>query len=457
MFNCAVIAILGRPNVGKSTLFNRLTQTNQSITSAYPGTTRDRQYGEVNQYDRKFIVIDTGGIIEKSNELSSQLRKQTRQASGDQNLSTLINQQALHAIEDASKLLLVVDAKEGITAEDKILAKTLRRTGKPMVLAVNKVENKHSEDTMNDAYELGIQQTIPISAKLGTGLSHLVQSLCDTTSETDEMKGVGIKIAIVGQPNAGKSTLVNRMLGEERVIVHEQPGTTRDSIFIHLERFDQQYTLIDTAGVRKRKKVSELPEKFSVAKTLQAIEEADVVLYVIDARKGVSDQDMKLLGFVLEVGKALVIGMNKWDGMTASEREQTKTSIDRHLEFVSFARLHFISALHGTGVGNLFDSIHEAYECAHKKLTTPKLTKLLQLATTVHTPPLVHGRRIKLRYAHSGGHDPIRIIIHGNQLSALPESYRRFLAKFFQDNLKLHGVPIFIEFKTNKNPYKHTR
>jgi GTP-binding protein len=269
----------------------------------------------------------------------------------------------------------------------------------------------------------------------------------------EEMRQQGIRLAIVGRPNVGKSTLTNRMLGEERVIVHDSPGTTRDSIFIPLERFEKHYTLIDTAGVRKRKSVKELPEKFSVVKTLQAIENTNVVLYVIDARIGVSEQDMKLLGFVLECGKALVIAINKWDGMSEEDRDHTRNTIDRHLDFVSFAKIHYISALHGSGVGNLFESVDKAYESANKKLSTPMLTRLLQQALVTHSPPLVHGRRVKLRYAHTGGHNPPRIIIHGNMVNALPESYRKFLANFFQEKLELTGTPVMVEFRSSDNPF----
>lgn len=441
----AVVAIVGRPNVGKSTLFNRLTRTRDALISAYPGTTRDRQYGEVNVDDRRFIIIDTGGITEEVDEVGK-----------------LITQQARQAIEDADKILFIVDGQAGITPEDKLIADMLRRSGKPIFLAVNKTEGQDPAISVSDAYELGIANPIAIAAVHGSGMTHLVTTLfpdqdeTGTEVETDETAH-SIKLAIVGRPNVGKSTLTNRMLGEERVIAHNLPGTTRDSISIPFERFEKQYTLIDTAGVRKRKKVSEVPEKFSVVKTLQAIESANVVLYVVDARLGVSDQDLKLLGFILECGKALVIAINKWDGMTEEARDHARATIDRHLDFVRFARVHYISALHGSGVGNLFDSVNEAYDSATKKLSTPELTKLLQQAQVTHSPPLVHGRRVKLRYAHPGGHNPPRIIIHGNQVNALPESYRKFLAHFFQKKLNLHGTPVYIEFKASANPFASKR
>lgn len=436
-----VVAIVGRPNVGKSTLFNRLTRTRDALISEVPGTTRDRQYGEANIFDRRFIVIDTGGITEELDDVGA-----------------LISQQAQHAIEDADKVLLVVDGRAGLLPEDISLANTLRRTGKAIYLAVNKSEGRDPDLVILDALELGIRQTIAIAAAHGGGMAHLVETLFpeppppDTPTHADnEIRPV--KLAIVGRSNVGKSTLINRMLGEERVIVHDSPGTTRDSIFIPLERHNQHYTLIDTAGLRRKKKVADVPEKFSIVKTLQAIENANVVLFVVDGRLGVSDQDMRLLGFVLECGKALVIAINKWDGMTEEAREHARVTIDRKLDFVRFARVHFISALHGTGVGNLFESVDEAYTSATRKLSTPELTRLLQQAQTTHSPPLVKGRRIKLRYAHPGGHNPPRIIIHGNQVNALAESYRRFLATFFQTKLKLFGTPVKIEFKSNDNPF----
>lgn len=434
-----VVAIVGRPNVGKSTLFNRLTRSRHALTSSFPGTTRDRQFGQVNLDDRQFIIIDTGGISAQKDAID-----------------TLITEQALNAVDESTSVIFLIDGREGITTEDKGIADILRKCGKKIYLVVNKIEGLDPTDSLNDAYELGMGKPIGIAAVHGTGITKLIETLFPNPTPvtvlqpTDERS---IKLAIVGRPNVGKSTLTNRMLGEERVIVHDSPGTTRDSIYIPLERFDKHYTLIDTAGIRKRKKVSEVPEKFSVVKTLQSIQEANVVLYVIDARQGVSEQDMKLLGFVLECGRALVIAINKWDGLTEETRERARATVDRHLDFVNFARVHYISALHGSGVGNLFDSIDEAYQSAIKKLSTPQLTRLLQKAIETHSPPLAKGRRVKLRYAHPGGHNPPRIIIHGNQLNALPESYRKFLAGFFQKHLELYGTPVYIEFKTSTNPF----
>lgn len=436
-----VVAIVGRPNVGKSTLFNRLTRTRDAVISDVPGTTRDRQFGEVNLEGRHFILVDTGGITEDQEEVDQ-----------------LITRQALQAIQDADKIVFVVDGKSGITPDDKKIADTLRRSGKAILLAVNKTENVEPSIGVADAFELGIKQPVAISSAHGTGVMHLLERLFPTPNEkpAEELSPEnGVKLAIVGRPNVGKSTLTNRMLGEDRVIVHDSPGTTRDSIYVPLERFGKQYTLIDTAGVRKRAKVrdSEVPEKFSVVKSLQSIENANVVLYVVDARIAVSEQDLKLIGFILECGKGLVIAINKWDGMTEEARQHAKNTIDRQLDFVKFARIHFISALHGSGVGNLFGSIDEAYESATRKLSTPEVTRLLQKAIETHQPPLVRGRRVKMRYAHPGGHNPPVIVIHGNQLHALPESYRRYLANYFQEKLKLYGTPIKIEFKTSDNPF----
>lgn len=431
-----VVAIIGHPNVGKSTLFNCLTRSRRALMSAYPGTTRDRQYGEVNYHDRHFIIIDTGGIAEQTDDIDKLTIQQTEQA-----------------IKEADRIIFLLDAKTGITSEDKTIAHLLRRSSKPITLVVNKTENLDPNTSLLDAYQLGMGEPIGVSAAHQMGIIALIESLFPPTSTEETISTKDIKLAIVGRPNVGKSTLTNRLLGEERVIVHDSPGTTRDSIFIPLERYDQHYILIDTAGVRRRGKISEIPEKFSVVKTLQAIQDAHVVLYLIDARLGVAEQDLKLLGFILECGKGLLIAINKWDGMTDTARQHTKNTIDRHLDFVPFVRIHYISALHGSGVGNLFDSVNEAYTSAITKLATPQLTRLLQQALVTHSPPLVAGRRIKLRYAHPGGHNPPTIIIHGNQVGSLPESYKRFLAGFFQKKLKLWGTPVFIEFKSSENPF----
>jgi GTP-binding protein len=434
-----VVAIVGRPNVGKSTLFNCITRTRDALVSDMPGMTRDRQYGEARIEDHHFIVIDTGGLTDDKNEID-----------------LLTVKQATQAMQEADYILFVVDGRDGITAADQAIASKIRTLNKSIILAVNKMEGLDLDVAMAEFYKLGFGTPQPLSAAHNRGVTELVQFIFKdekVDAEPDQTDS-GIKLAIVGRPNVGKSTLTNRMLGEERVIVCDQPGTTRDSIFVPLERHGERYTLIDTAGIRRRGKVFEATEKFSVVKTLQAIEATNVVLFIMDAREGVTDQDLRLLGFVIETGKALVIAINKWDGLSTDDRDKARASIDRKLNFVSFARIHFISALHGTGVGNLFDSINEAFESANRKLSTSKLTKILQEAIASHSPPLVHGRRIKLRYAHSGGHNPPIIVIHGNQVESLPESYRRYLASTYQDRLKLSGTPVQIEVKSSENPYR---
>lgn len=436
-----VIAIVGRPNVGKSTLFNRFTQSRNALVSDLPGMTRDRQYGEAEIAGRRFIVIDTGGLTDEETPIDQ-----------------LMVSQALQAVHDADTILFVVDARTGLTAADQNIAKKLRTANKPILLAVNKAEGLDPTTALNEFHRLGFEELLPISGAHGGGIDELVAMLVPE-SPPDETEDAfkGIKFAIVGRPNVGKSTLTNRMLGEERVIVFDQPGTTRDSISLPLERHGKEYMLIDTAGIRRRGKIFEASEKFSVVKTLQAIESSNVVLFLMDAREGLTEQDLHLLGFVLECGKALVIAYNKWDGLSEDEREHAREVLDRRLSFASFARVHTISALHGTGVGNLFDSINEAYASANKKLSTSKITEILRAAVVQHTPPMVNGRRIKLRYAHPGGHNPPIIVIHGNQVDSLPDSYRRYLEHTYQKKLRLVGTPVRIQFKNSENPFRHIR
>lgn len=434
-----VVAIVGRPNVGKSTLFNCLTQSRNALVSDFPGMTRDRQYGQADYAGHRFIVIDTAGIGDDSAEIDK-----------------LSAQQSLQAIQEADQVLFLVDGRAGLTPADLLIVEQLRALNKTIHLVVNKTEGLDDDVVTAEFFRLGFGTPYSISASHKAGVSSLIQSVL-TTDELDEPEdeeNTGIKLAIIGKPNVGKSTLTNRMLGEERVIVFDQPGTTRDSISIPLERNDKKYTLIDTAGIRRRGKVFEATEKFSVVKTLQAIENTHVVLFVIDARENVSEQDMKLLGFIIDSGKALVIAINKWDGMTPSDREMTRVAIDRRLHFVDFARIHYISALHGSGVGNLFDSIDEAYASANKKISTPQINRILRDAIASHNPPMVNSRRIKLRYAHIGGHNPPIIVIHGNQVEALPEAYRRYLATTYQKRLKLVGTPVRVQFKASENPFR---
>jgi len=442
-----VIALVGRPNVGKSTLFNRLTKSRAALVSDFPGMTRDRQYGEAIFADQPFIIIDTGGITDEKEGIDQLTREQSRQA-----------------ITEADIVLFVVDARAGLTPDDFEIAKLLRTTQKNYFIVVNKSESLEPDIATAEFFQLGLTHTpIAISAAHGGGIDDLTDAIIHVCQQVEKpsqdalTQSTGIRLAIVGRPNVGKSTLTNRMLGEERVIVYDQPGTTRDSIFVPLKRHDQEYTLIDTAGVRRKGRVFEATEKFSVVKTLQAIDAAQVVLLVMDAREGVTEQDLRLLGFILDNGKALVLAINKWDGMSADDKTKTLTTIDRRLHFIPFVRIHYISALHGSGVGNLFDSINEAYASASKKMTTPRLTRILQDAITEHSPPMVQGRRIKMRYAHSGGNFPPCVIIHGNQLTALPDSYKRYLANTFQNRLKLMGTPVRIELKQSENPFREQK
>ena len=437
-----VIALVGRPNVGKSTLFNRLTQSRDAIVANIPGLTRDRQYGEGEVDDKSFIVIDTGGITGYENGIDSETASQS-----------------LLAINEASICLFLADAKDGLTPDDEKILNDLRKNHKRICLVVNKVDGSDPMQAIADFYKLGVPSIFPITATQGHGVKTMIREVLSETSieaednNSPDDKGSGIKIAIVGRPNVGKSTLVNRILGEERVVVYDQPGTTRDSVYIPFERRDEKYILIDTAGVRKRGKTKETVEKFSVVKALQAIKDANVVILVIDAQENIVDQDLHLLGYVLDSGRALVIAINKWDGMIEDQKDLMKSEIRRRFTFVDFAAFHFISALHGSGVGNLYESIHIAYNSAMNKPATNKLTQILQVAVRDHAPPVVNGRRIKLRYAHSGGQNPPTIVIHGKQTNRLPAHYGRYLEKSFRAALKLEGTPIRIEMRSDDNPY----
>jgi GTP-binding protein len=438
-----VIALVGRPNVGKSTLFNRLTKSRDALVADQPGLTRDRIYGQGRMGDHPYIVIDTGGL-----------------SGNDQGLDGLMAEQARLAIEEASVVLFLVDAREGLTGADQSIARQLRQTNKSVYLVVNKIDGLDIQIASAEFHALGLGEPLPISAAHGEGVTSALETVLSEfpqPEETEAEVGQGIKIAIVGRPNVGKSTLVNRMLGEERVLVFDMPGTTRDSIRIPFEREDEKYVLIDTAGVRRRKRIDESIEKFSVVKTLQAIEESNVVIMVLDARGGVSHQDANLLGFILDSGRALVVAVNKWDGLSQDQRQRVKTELDRKLSFLDFAKIHFISALHGTGVGDLFAFVGNAFESASRSLSTSELTRLLESAVAAHQPPLVHGRRIKLRYAHQGGKNPPVIVIHGNQTAAVPKNYQRYLVNSFRSALHLMGTPLRIEFKTGENPYKNKK
>ncbi|MFH1334162.1 MAG: ribosome biogenesis GTPase Der [Pseudomonadota bacterium] len=432
-----VIAIVGQPNVGKSTLFNRLTRSRNALVANEPGLTRDRQYGRTEFEGRAYLVVDTGGIGAEGSDVDR-----------------LVTHQAQIAIDEADAILFVLDARAGVNSVDQKIADQLRRINKPTYIVLNKTDGLNVDIAAADFYQFGFETLYPISATHGDGVRSLLQSVLPQFPQDEApLVDEGIKVAIVGKPNVGKSTLINRILGEERVMVCDLPGTTRDSIFIAFERRGKKFTLIDTAGIRRRTKVQDVIEKFSVIKALQSIEVCHVVLFIIDAREGIVDQDLRLLGHVLKSGKALVLAINKWDGMHLDDKKRVKSELDRRLTFLDYAKIHFISALHGTGVGNLFASVERAYRSATQELSTPELTKLLEQAVEAHQPPLVSGRRIKLRYAHAGGHNPQRIVIHGKQVKSLPGSYVRYLEGFYRKALKIVGAPIRIELRADANPY----
>ncbi|MDH5471234.1 MAG: ribosome biogenesis GTPase Der [Gammaproteobacteria bacterium] len=434
-----VIALVGRPNVGKSTLFNVLTKTREALVADFPGLTRDRKYGNGKYENKHFIVIDTGGLSGESEELDDRMAQQT-----------------LLAIEEANLVFFMVDARDGLTTADEAIANQIRRYGKTIHLVVNKIDGINAEQAEADFFSLGFGDPHSISAAHGRGVKQLVEKLFSDWQDWDEVEAEqakGIKVALVGKPNVGKSTLINRMLGEERVVVMDMPGTTRDSIFIPFVHNEKQYTLIDTAGVRRKKNVKQTIEKFSVIKTLQAIDRSNVTILLIDAKEGISDQDLHLLGYIVDSGRALVIAINKWDGMSDYDKRQIKEQLEKRLVFINFAEIFYISALHGSGVGKLYQAIDRAYASATKNLSTPELTRILEKATQIHQLPLVKGRRIKLRYAHQGGMNPPVIVIHGNQTDLVPPSYIRYLTNLFVEELKLTGTPLRLEFKTGSNPF----
>jgi GTP-binding protein len=434
------LVLVGRPNVGKSTLFNRLTRSRDALVADLPGLTRDRHYGRGRVGERPFLVVDTGGLEPVAKEgIMHEMAKQTRQA-----------------VDEADMVLFIVDGRDGVTPQDRIIATQLRKTGRPLLLLVNKAEGMQSARVTVEFHELGLGTPIPISSAHGDNVSEMIEVALDELPAAEvevEEKSDHPKLAIVGRPNVGKSTLVNAILGEERVIAFDQPGTTRDSIYIDFEREGRKYTIIDTAGVRRRGKVDEAVEKFSVVKTLQAVEDANVVVLVVDARDQITEQDAHLADFVLQAGRALVLAINKWDGLDEYKRDTTKRDIERKLHFLSFAKHHFISALNGTGVDALLKSVNQAYTAAMAKLPTPQLTRVLEEALQKQQPPRVGSFRPKMRYAHQGGSNPPLIIIHGSALDKVPDSYSRYLEKVFCDAFKLQGTPLRIEFKSGKNPF----
>ncbi|SKA65040.1 GTP-binding protein [Succinivibrio dextrinosolvens DSM 3072] len=513
-----VIALVGCPNVGKSTFFNRLTRTRDALVADFPGLTRDRKYGRALYEGREFVVIDTGGIAEDAKNQPEEV-------------TSRMTNQALLAIDECDLVLFMLDARAGILPGDYSVADYIRRSGKKCAIIANKVDGLDPETAGAEFYALGLGEVYPTAVAHGRGIANVLEDViapllreegpldCDLTPEELEeretqrleeeaqmwdesydflenvpvdmvgggfdwhehkekfrarMKGedvdsptedsrdtpfadLPIKFAIVGKPNVGKSTLTNRILGEDRVIVADHPGTTRDSIYIPLQRGDKKYIVIDTAGVRKRRKVSEAIEKFSIVKTLKAIEDCNVALLVIDARAHITDQDLSLLGFILESGRSLVIAVNKWDGLDMAVKDEIKLELNARLGFVDFARVHFISALHGTGVGNLFDSIDEAYEGATTRHSASLLNRILRAAIEEHEPPISGGRRIKLKFAHAGGYNPPRIIIHGNKVSKVPDAYKRYIINCYRKSLNIMGSPVIIDFKEGENPYANEK
>ncbi len=433
-----VIALVGRPNVGKSTLFNRLTRSRDALVASYPGLTRDRQYGRCTVQGKSALVVDTGGL-----------------SGNEEGIDGPMAEQARAAVAEADVVWFMLDAQSGRTGGDEVIAQMLREAGKTVLPIVNKVDGQNPDFALSEFAGLGLGDPVCISATNGHGVRQLIEEhVPDADQDDDADEYPGIRFAVVGRPNVGKSTLVNRMLGEERVVVFDQAGTTRDSIYIPFERDGHEYTVIDTAGVRRRGRISEKIEKFSVVKTLEAIGDAHIVLLLLDGSEGLVDQDLHLLSHVLDAGRALILLVNKWDGLEHEWRDDVRTQLDRKLGFLVNPYIHFISALHGSGVGDLFGTIARVHASGARELKTAELNQILEVAMTRHPPPLSSGRRIKLRYAHAGGHHPPTIVIHGSQADAVPDSYRRYLEHCFIDALKLEGTPVRLLFRKGDNPFK---
>ncbi|MET0203811.1 MAG: ribosome biogenesis GTPase Der [Casimicrobiaceae bacterium] len=440
------IALVGRPNVGKSTLFNRLTKTRNALVADLPGLTRDRHYGRARAGEREYLVVDTGGFEPVAT--SGILHEMAKQAQT--------------AIAESDVVVFIVDGRAGLTPQDATIAGLLRKSGRPIVLVVNKTEGLDTARVTAEFHELALGAPLPISAEHGENVRDMIEIALDLApreqEETEDGEGGArpMKVAIIGRPNVGKSTLVNALLGEERVIAFDEPGTTRDAIYLDFNRGERRYTLIDTAGIRRRGKVFEAVEKFSVIKTLQAIEDANVVILVLDAQGGITEQDAHLAGHILEAGRALVVAINKWDGVPAAGRDEVKRELDRKLAFLSFAQQHFISAREARGIDALFGSVDKAYAAAMVRLPTPRLTRTLQQAIERQQPPRSGLVRPKLRYAHQGGVNPPIVVIHGSALRHVPDAYRRYLERFFAEAFQLRGTPLRIQFKTGVNPYADT-
>ena len=444
-----VVAIVGRPNVGKSTLFNRLTRSREALVADQAGLTRDRQYGIARQGGRHFVVVDTGGLVTRPDALTE-----------------LMTDQVTRALDESDAVLFVTDGREGLLPEDERIAETLRIRGLPLILAVNKVDGRDLTFVLPDFHRLGLADPLPVSAAHGRGIRGLTEALeallPERAGDEDDSAGSSCsppssdppRITLVGRPNVGKSTLVNRLVGQDRVVVHDAPGTTRDSVLVPLARGGKRYTLVDTAGIRRRGRVHETTEKFSIVKTLQAIETTDVVILLLDASESVTEQDLHLLGHVLASGRALVVALNKWDLADGEQRKRVATDCQRRLRFADFAKIVPLSAVSGHGIRKLMLAVDAAAAAAGARLSTPELSRLLADAVTHHPPPLARGRRIKLRYAHQGGTNPPIVVVHGTQTDALPESYRRYLVRVFRDALDLPGTPLRVELRTGENPYK---
>ena len=436
------LVIVGRPNVGKSTLFNRLTRTRDALVAAVPGLTRDRHYGLGRLGERPYLVVDTGGLEPEARGVFVEMARQARTA-----------------IAEADVVVLVTDAREGLTVQDRAIGEELRRIGRRVLVAVNKAEGMNPSLATLEFHEMGLGAPYAISAAHGEGVHDLVEAaLADFPVEEESGEpDSAVRVAIVGRPNAGKSTLVNALVGEERVVTFEEPGTTRDAIDVELAVRGRRYVLVDTAGLRRRGKVFESVEKFSVVKTLQAIDRANVAVLVLDAQGEISDQDAHIAGFILERGRAVVVAVNKWDGVDSYARDMTKRAIARRLKFLSFARFHYISAREGRGLAKLVDSVDAAYRAAMAKLPTPRLTRTLIAAVAKQAPPRAGLSRPKLRYAHQGGSNPPIVVVHGTALNAVSESYRRYLEADFRRVFRLEGTPLRIEFRSGRNPYVDRR
>ncbi len=438
----AVVALVGRPNVGKSTLFNALTRSRDAIVADLEGLTRDRKYGRCTISEQPFIVVDTGGLIE-----------------GADGLDALTSEQALLAIEEADLVLFVVDARAGVLPEDEHIAQLLRNRGKQTLVVANKTDGLDEQVAIGEFFSLGFEQVLPTAAAHRRNINGLVSTVeellpAETALEFSlPAEADGLRLAILGRPNVGKSTLVNRLVGEERVLAYDMPGTTRDTVYVPWERDGRKYVLIDTAGVRRRSKVDDAVEKFSVIKALQAVDAADVTVLLIDAREGIVDQDTTILSYILKAGRAVVIAINKWDGLDPDDREQVLSNLSRKLSFISYAERVTISALHGSGLRELLKAVNNAALSAAVDVSSSRLTRILEDAYTGHQPPMVQGKTARLRFAHLGGHNPLRIVIHGSRTSTLPESYKRYLANEFRTALNLVGIPVFLRFKDGENPF----